>query len=84
MNNLGADNFVDLVVALKVSPPPWPTVVAGVFVFISLTPSSYLLFEHLSTYKNPEMIIKAVTAVLAVIVEAFDVYCESDFKWGRG
>ncbi|GJY98563.1 organic solute transporter OST-alpha [Tanacetum coccineum] len=30
------------------------------------------------------MIIKAVTAVLAVILEAFDVYCEGNFKWGCG
>ncbi|KAI3728746.1 hypothetical protein L6452_17388 [Arctium lappa] len=30
------------------------------------------------------MIIKAVTAVLAVILEAFGVYCEGDFKWQCG
>ncbi|MFS7889519.1 putative organic solute transporter subunit alpha/Transmembrane protein [Helianthus anomalus] len=30
------------------------------------------------------MIIKAVTSVLAVFLEAFDVYCEGDFKWGCG
>nr|XP_043623918.1 protein LAZ1-like isoform X1 [Erigeron canadensis] len=186
---------------LSSGPPTWPYLVAGVFVFISLTLSIYLLFEHLSAYKNPEeqkflfgiiimapcyavesfvsllnpsisvdigilrdcyeafamycfgrylvaclggenrtiefleregrggpkaplleqshesgivkhifpmnlflkpwrlgqrvyliikigivqyMIIKAVTAVLAVILEAFDVYCEGDFKWGCG
>lgn len=201
MKKLGAEDFVNLVVALKFSPPTWPSLVAGVFVFISLTLSIYLLFEHLSAYKNPEeqkflfgiilmapcyavesyvsllnpsigvdieilrdcyeafamycfgrylvaclggenrtiefleregraglktplleqssehgtvkhlfpmnlflkpwrlgqrvyliikigivqyMIIKAVTAVLAVILEAFDVYCEGDFKWGCG
>nr|KAJ0214183.1 hypothetical protein LSAT_V11C400184370 [Lactuca sativa] len=201
MNKLGPGDFSNLVVALKLSPPPWPTVVAGVFVFISLTLSIYLLFEHLSAYKNPEeqkflfgiilmapcyavesfisllnpsisvdieilrdcyeafamycfgryliaclggeeraiefleregragsktpllepssehgtfkhvfpmslflkpwklgqrvyqiikigivqyMIIKAFTAVLAVILEAFDVYCEGEFKWGCG
>ncbi|KVH96597.1 protein LAZ1-like [Cynara cardunculus var. scolymus] len=201
MKKLEAEDFVNLVVALKVSPPTWPSLVAGVFVFISLTLSIYLLFEHLSAYKNPEeqkflfgiilmapcyavesfmsllnpsisvdigilrdcyeafamycfgrylvaclggenrtiefleregragsktplleqssehgtvkhlfpmnlflkpwrlgqrvyliikigivqyMIIKAVTAVLAVILEAFDVYCEGDFKWGCG
>ncbi|GMP71161.1 hypothetical protein CsSME_00029686 [Camellia sinensis var. sinensis] len=30
------------------------------------------------------MIIKAVTAILSVILEAFGVYCEGDFKWGCG
>ncbi|KAL3624758.1 Protein laz1 [Castilleja foliolosa] len=30
------------------------------------------------------MIIKAFTAISAVILEAFDVYCEGDFKWKCG
>ncbi|CAI9787608.1 unnamed protein product [Fraxinus pennsylvanica] len=30
------------------------------------------------------VIIKAVTAILAVILEAFGVYCEGDFKWNCG
>ncbi|KAL3615229.1 Protein laz1 [Castilleja foliolosa] len=30
------------------------------------------------------MIIKALTAISAVILEAFDVYCEGDFKWNCG
>ncbi|GER48192.1 hypothetical protein STAS_25345 [Striga asiatica] len=30
------------------------------------------------------MIIKAFTAISAVILEAFDVYCEGDFKWNCG
>nr|XP_043639785.1 protein LAZ1-like [Erigeron canadensis] len=30
------------------------------------------------------MIIKAVTSVLAVFLEAFDVYCEGDFRWDCG
>ncbi|XP_030522842.1 protein LAZ1 isoform X1 [Rhodamnia argentea] len=30
------------------------------------------------------MIIKALSAVLAVILEAFDVYCDGDFEWGCG
>ncbi|KAJ0693209.1 putative organic solute transporter subunit alpha/Transmembrane protein [Helianthus annuus] len=186
---------------LKYSAFPWTTLVAAVFVFVSLTLSIFLLFQHLSAYKNPEeqkflfgivlmvpsyavesfvsllnpsisleieilrdcyeafamycfgryliaclggekrainfmeregragqrsplldqtyekgtihhifpmnlflepwklgqrvyqimkagivqyMIIKAVTSVLAVFLEAFDVYCEGDFKWGCG
>lgn len=31
-----------------------------------------------------QMIIKALTSVLAVFLEAFDVYCEGDFNWGCG
>lgn len=35
--------------------------------------------------KSPsQMIIKAFTAISAVILEAFDVYCEGDFKWNCG
>ncbi|GAB4853089.1 Protein laz1 [Ancistrocladus abbreviatus] len=30
------------------------------------------------------MIIKSLTAILAVILEAFGVYCEGDFKWNCG
>ncbi|KAE8690716.1 Protein LAZ1 [Hibiscus syriacus] len=30
------------------------------------------------------MIIKILTALLAVILEAFGVYCEGEFSWGRG
>lgn len=30
------------------------------------------------------MIIKSLTALLAVILEAFNVYCEGEFKWGCG
>nr|GEU98326.1 protein LAZ1 isoform X1 [Tanacetum cinerariifolium] len=30
------------------------------------------------------MIIKALTSVLAVVLEAFDVYCEGEFNWGCG
>ncbi|XP_038722740.1 protein LAZ1-like isoform X3 [Tripterygium wilfordii] len=30
------------------------------------------------------MLIKSLTAVLAVVLEAFGVYCEGEFKWGCG
>ncbi|XP_057464462.1 protein LAZ1-like isoform X5 [Actinidia eriantha] len=36
------------------SPPSWATLLAGAFVVLTLTLSIYLLFEHLSAYKNPE------------------------------
>ncbi|MFS7889520.1 putative organic solute transporter subunit alpha/Transmembrane protein [Helianthus anomalus] len=39
---------------LKYSAFPWTTLVAAVFVFVSLTLSIFLLFQHLSAYKNPE------------------------------
>ncbi|KAL6011915.1 hypothetical protein ACLOJK_002381 [Asimina triloba] len=35
-------------------PPAWAALVAGAFVFITLSLSFYLLFDHLSAYKNPE------------------------------
>ncbi|KAI3824697.1 hypothetical protein L1987_06166 [Smallanthus sonchifolius] len=201
MKKIRGEAFVNLIGVLKYSQFPWTTLVAAVFVFVSLTLSIFLLFQHLSAYKNPEeqkflfgivlmvpsyavesfvsllnpsisleieilrdcyeafamycfgryliaclggekrainfmeregragqrsplldqtsekgiikhifpmnlflqpwklgqrvyqimkagivqyMIIKAVTSVLAVFLEAFDVYCEGDFKWGCG
>lgn len=30
------------------------------------------------------MIIKSLTALTALILEAFGVYCEGEFKWGCG
>ncbi|XP_076883477.1 protein LAZ1-like [Bidens hawaiensis] len=55
MNKLVADEyFTSFIASLRSSAPIWPTLVAGVFVFISVALSVYLLFEHLSAYKNPE------------------------------
>ncbi|KAG2703051.1 hypothetical protein I3760_06G119200 [Carya illinoinensis] len=34
--------------------PTWASVVAGAFVLVTLVLSTYLVFEHLSAYKNPE------------------------------
>ncbi|XP_020269709.1 protein LAZ1-like [Asparagus officinalis] len=36
------------------SPPQWATAIAGVFVVVSLSLPTHLLFQHLSAYKNPE------------------------------
>ncbi|KAL7204717.1 hypothetical protein ACSBR2_017762 [Camellia fascicularis] len=48
-------NYLNLVeVALSYSTPSWATLVAGTFVVVTLTLSIYLLFEHLSAYKNTE------------------------------
>lgn len=33
----------------------WAVVVAGVFVLFSLSLSTFLLFDHLSTYNDPEV-----------------------------
>jgi hypothetical protein len=35
--------------------PTWATLVAGFFVVLSLSLSLYLIFDHLSTYNNPEV-----------------------------
>ena len=47
----------DLIVYLLIrfSTPLWSTLISGAFVLISLSLSFYLLFEHLSAYKNPEV-----------------------------
>lgn len=37
------------------SPPAWATIIAGFFVLVVLALSSFLLFEHLSAYNNPEV-----------------------------
>ncbi|VFQ83263.1 unnamed protein product [Cuscuta campestris] len=36
------------------SPPVWATLVGGFFLVLSLTLSTFLIFEHLSAYKKPE------------------------------
>ncbi|XP_071715430.1 protein LAZ1-like isoform X1 [Rutidosis leptorrhynchoides] len=54
MNKFQSEDLINLFLSLNSSTPTWPYLVAGVFVFISLTLSIYLLFEHLSAYKNPE------------------------------
>ncbi|KAL3364021.1 hypothetical protein AABB24_012984 [Solanum stoloniferum] len=56
------------------SPPVWATLIAGVFIVISLTLSMYLLFEHLSSYKNPEeqmFLIGVILMVPCYAVESF-------------
>jgi hypothetical protein len=39
---------------LVYSPPVWATIIAAAFLLTTITLSVYLLFEHLSAYKNPE------------------------------
>lgn len=56
------------------SPPIWPALLAGAFVLLTLTFSLYLLFEHLSTYKNPEeqkFLMGVILMVPCYAVESF-------------
>lgn len=39
------------------TPPTWATLAAAAFVILTLVLSLYLLFEHLSAYKNPEVLL---------------------------
>ncbi|PKI31142.1 hypothetical protein CRG98_048466, partial [Punica granatum] len=67
-------NYQDLVILQTYHPPTWATIVAGAFVLISLTLSTYLMFEHLSAYKNPEeqkFLIGVILMVPCYAVESF-------------
>ncbi|PON78482.1 Lazarus [Trema orientale] len=64
----------NLFIELDYSPPTWASLVAGVFVFVTLTLSIYLLFEHLSAYKNPEeqkFLIGVILMVPCYAIESF-------------
>jgi hypothetical protein len=37
--------------------PAWATIVAGFFVLLALSLSMYLIFDHLSAYNNPEVLL---------------------------
>ncbi|KAG0453312.1 hypothetical protein HPP92_025976 [Vanilla planifolia] len=56
------------------SPPAWAAAVAGVFVAISVSLSMFLLFQHLSAYKNPEEQKFLVGVILMVPCYAFESY----------
>ncbi|XP_017630609.1 protein LAZ1-like isoform X2 [Gossypium arboreum] len=59
---------------LGYSPPIWATFVAGVFSIITISLSLFLIFEHLSSYKNPEeqkFLIGVVLMVPCYSVESF-------------
>ncbi|XP_022928479.1 protein LAZ1-like isoform X2 [Cucurbita moschata] len=56
------------------TPPTWATLAAAAFVFLSLVLSLYLLFAHLSAYKNPEeqkFLIGVILMVPTYGVESF-------------
>ena len=52
-----AMEFADklLLVLRSYSLPVWATIISGLFVAVSLSLSIYLLLNHLSAYKNPEV-----------------------------
>lgn len=50
-------SYFNIIVNLAYSPPTWATLLTGLFVLVTLTLSMYLLLEHLSAYKNPEVVL---------------------------
>ncbi|KAF9676388.1 hypothetical protein SADUNF_Sadunf09G0133400 [Salix dunnii] len=80
--NLGAfsaaiDHFL-LWFVVKLFGPKAPDVHDGVFLNTSCL-EKYLL-NMAYVFANSRMLIKSLTAVLAVLLEVFGVYCEGDFK----
>ncbi|XP_072995612.1 protein LAZ1-like isoform X2 [Typha latifolia] len=59
---------------LSYSPPIWATIIAGLFVAISLLLSIFLLFNHLSAYKNPEEQKFLIGVILMVPCYAVESY----------
>ena len=57
------------------STPTWASLVAGVFVLISLSLSMYLLFEHLSSYKNPEVLLHHNYNFIVLSLDICSVWC---------
>ncbi|GMH23639.1 hypothetical protein Nepgr_025482 [Nepenthes gracilis] len=56
------------------TPPIWAVIIAGAFVILTLVLSLYLLFEHLSAYKNPEeqkFLIGVIMMVPCYAIESF-------------
>lgn len=57
------------------STPTWASLVAGVFVLITLSLSMYLLFEHLSSYKNPEVLLHHNYNFIVLSLDICSVWC---------
>lgn len=51
---------------------------------VSCSLISFPLYNLNSLFIFCQMLIKSLSAILAVILEAFGVYCEGEFKWGCG
>lgn len=70
---LGLDDLVEYL-SSSYSTPVWATLIAGTLVVLTLTVSFYLLFDHLSAYKNPEeqkFLIGVILMVPCYAVESF-------------
>ncbi|XP_016541546.1 protein LAZ1 isoform X4 [Capsicum annuum] len=68
------DYLNGIVKNVSYSAPIWATLIAGLFVLLTLTLSIYLLFHHLSAYKNPEeqkFLIGVILMVPSYAVESF-------------
>ncbi|OAY67456.1 protein LAZ1 isoform X1 [Ananas comosus] len=59
---------------LSYSPPIWATVIAGVFMVMTLSLSLFLIFNHLSAYKNPEEQKFLIGVILMVPCYALESY----------
>ncbi|XP_027356680.1 protein LAZ1 isoform X2 [Abrus precatorius] len=67
-------NINSIIIQLGYSPPAWATIIAAAFLISTLTLSMYLLFEHLSAYKNPEeqkFLIGVILMVPCYSIESF-------------
>ncbi|KAE9586594.1 hypothetical protein Lal_00004763 [Lupinus albus] len=67
-------NSMIMELAASYSPPTWATLIAAVFLLLTVTVSIYLLLDHLSAYKNPEeqkFLIGVVLMVPFYSVESF-------------
>lgn len=49
--------YHDLVSLFAYATPIWASLSAGALVVVTLSLSMYLLFDHLSAYKNPEVFV---------------------------
>ncbi|KAF8083094.1 hypothetical protein N665_0792s0022 [Sinapis alba] len=59
---------------LTYSAPAWASLMAGAFLILTLSLSMYLVFDHLSTYKNPEeqmFLIGVILMVPCYSIESF-------------
>ncbi|KAF5727114.1 transmembrane protein [Tripterygium wilfordii] len=67
-------SYQDLILLLASSPPTWAILIAGASVILTLCLSMFLVFEHLSAYKNPEeqkFLIGVILMVPCYAVESF-------------
>ncbi|XP_010531517.1 PREDICTED: protein LAZ1 isoform X2 [Tarenaya hassleriana] len=71
---MGISKSYHLLSQLTYSLPVWASLIAGVFLLLTLSLSLFLLFEHLSTYKNPEeqkFLIGVILMVPCYSIESF-------------